>query len=303
VSWQDRPYARSDVNNGFTGSAPSVASRWSTSSVVTKLIIINVALFVLTFLTGQNGHPEFSRIFLWLAMVSEKVASGQIWRVVTSAYLHFGFMHILFNMYGLWLFGSMLERTIGGRLFFIMYVMSGLVGSLLYLALGFTGIVETGIAAGASGCVLGTVGACAVMFPNRRLHFWGLFPVTIRAMGIIYGLIAAMVILQNGYNAAGEACHLGGLLFGAWFATQINQSWMRKLQGTRGRFSSAGIADVVSTMKSKISRPPDDAEVDRILLKIRERGIQSLSKREKGILADASNRQRQGSVTRHSKHS
>jgi hypothetical protein len=56
-------------------------------------------------------------------------------------------------------------------------------------------------------------------------------------------------------------------------------------------------------MKSKISRPPDDAEVDRILLKIRERGIQSLSKREKGILADASNRQRQGSVTRHSKHS
>lgn len=333
MSWRDREYARSPQGRGQvwppTRRVPLIGG-----SVVTTLIVINVAVFVLCQVTiNRNAaqHPALrgeeiitSPVFQFSAMVTgpvEKrriwplfrevdrtstqlcgVAAGEVWRIITAQYLHWSFGHILMNMLGLHFLGRALERDWGSKRFFFIYLIAGTLGMLFYMALTLLGWLPMfGVAAGASGCVLGLLGACAVRYPHAEVLIYFLFPIKIRTAALIFGAWYIWNVVDRGQNAGGDACHIAGLLFGAWWAYRGERWWERVGRRTapwRVRSTQSKAPDFTV----KIVQRRDDAEtVDRILKKVYEGGIHSLTEEEKRALTEATQRQRQaesGSVDR-----
>src|SRR5438132_7899892 len=131
---------------------------------VTKwLLIVNVAAFFLDQLLRRAGFGAFDALELW------PLSHGFLpWQVVTYAFLHGGFVHLFFNMFGLWTFGSELERLWGERRFLNFYAAS-------VLAAAITQLVVTSVTGspwptvGASGGIYGLLLGFGMMFPNRQI--------------------------------------------------------------------------------------------------------------------------------------
>jgi membrane associated rhomboid family serine protease len=263
-------------------------------SIVTTLIAINVAVFVLAQLSPAVGNL----VYRLGAMEGQAVAHGQLWRLITSQYLHAGIAHIAFNMLALHFLGRPLEQRWSVRRFFGVYTICGVAGNVFYAILGSQGYIDPRMpAVGASGSIYGLLGIVAVMFPTATVYVYFLFPVKIRTAAIILGLIAFFTIQTRGGNYGGEACHLAGLVFGVWWAKR-GQYWWEK---TEWRF-------LPKRSKSTTARPPgrqqggfakrirerqaDAATLDRILKKVGEGGIHTLTEGEKKMLREATDRER-----------
>ncbi len=277
MSWQDREYAKE--YEGVSRQA-SFVRQVRPRSVVKTLIIINVVIYVLC-VVGSGDT-----IFRWCAMITEPVLHGQIWRLVTSDYLHWGTTHLLMNMIGLHFLGRPLEQIWGPRKFVAVYSIAGIFGSLFYMVLTMTGWLASGIAAGASGCVLGLLGAAAVLFPHAEVYVYFLFPVKIRVVALVLGGWYVLNVFQGGNNAGGDACHLAGLGFGVWWAMKGERWWGGYRRQARVKPAQMG------GFRKRVAQRRADAElIDRILSKVHTSGVASLSERERDALADATMRQ------------
>lgn len=170
---------------------------------VTRVLVgINVVMFVLTLATGAgvasgSGDSEIYRRF---ALMPPLVADGDWYRLATSMFLHFGFLHIAFNMWALLVIGSPLEQLLGRVRFLTLYFLSGIGGSLLSYGLGPLGEV----AAGASGAIFGLFGAFYVFNRQRGLE-----------TGQILGLIAINLVISFTLSGIDWRGHVGGLIVGA----------------------------------------------------------------------------------------
>ena len=239
---------------------------------------------------------------------------GQIWRFISFQFLHADFTHLLVNMFGLWIFGPLVERYLGAKRFLAFYLLCGIFGALLYLLLNAAGAALSifGMDSlpfllvnnthtpliGASAGVFGVLMAGAYLSPNSTVLLFFLIPM--RLATLCYALIGFSIfvlIFQNntpGANAGGEAAHLGGAIGGFYF--------IRNPHHLHGFFDLLGRVDPTST-SSKVrkvagragkavvgGRAVDDAEIDRILAKIHAKGLHSLNNREKKILRDCSKR-------------
>ena len=281
MGWQDRDYANVTGPAGI-GFNRSVGRGGRIRSVATMLIWINVAIFVL----GSISQELRLLFFAHGAMVPEAVLHGHVWRLVTSDYLHWDTGHIFMNMLGLYFLGRPLEQVWGPRKFFAIYSIAGIVGSLCYMILSL-GWLPSGFAAGASGCVLGLLGAAAVLFPHAKVYVYFLFPVKIRVLAMILCAVYVLNIWNSGHNAGGDACHIGGLVFGVWWAMKGDRWWSSRRRPVVATRARGGFSELVEQRRS-------DAEtIDRILSKVHTSGIASLTDREKRSLADATERQRQ----------
>lgn len=273
-------------------------------SIVTTLIVANVVVFVLCQMTidrNAAAYPGFrgeeiitSPVFQFSAMSTGLVVRGQVWRIVTAQYLHWSFGHILMNMLGLYFLGRALERDWGSKRFFFIYLIAGTLGMFFYMVLTLLGwLPMRGVAAGASGCVLGLLGACAVRYPHAEVLVYFLFPIKIRTAALLFGAWYVWNLVEQGPNAGGDACHIAGLLFGAWWAYRGERWWDRvgwRTVPRRARSSRSKASD----FHVKIVQRRTDAEtVDRILKKVYEGGIHSLTEEEKRALSEATERQRQ----------
>ncbi len=302
MGWQDRQYASPPPRSGLEGMYSSYARR--PRSMVTTLIVINVAIYILCSMSTPSRGPLSGEIFgsplfQFGFMETGLVLKGQVWRIVTSDYLHWGIWHIFLNMLGLHFLGRPLEQLWGPRKFFGVYTVAGIIASLFYMALNLAGWLPSGPAAGASGCVLALLGAGAVLFPRAELLIYGIFPVKMRTAAIVLSAAYAFNIFQKGGNAGGDACHLAGLAFGVWWSLQGDAWWFRwrrnvRNPGIAGGSGFAGRPRTPSTsgFRERMKQRRDDAQlVDRLLDKIHDRGITSLTEREKRELADATARQ------------
>ena len=260
--------------------------------MVTTLIAINVGVFVVCTLTGARGVPD-SPLFGQMAMSTPLVVKGQVWRIFTSQYLHWTAGHLLMNMLGLHFLGRSLEQEWGAKRFFGVYLVAGTLGMAFYMALTFLGWLPVyGIAAGASGCVLGLLGACAVRYPNAMVYIYFLFPIKIRTAALVFGGWYILNLYVRGSNAGGDACHLAGLIFGAWWAHRGERWWNRV--SVRLHDFRAGTRRV-RLYRAESNNPGSSIrqnEVDEILRKVYERGIHSLTNSEKDVLRNATNRQK-----------
>jgi membrane associated rhomboid family serine protease len=300
MGWQDRDYARPTPPPGagwHGGGFASSAGR----SIVTTLIIINVAIFVLArfpaverLLYGYNEPVAFGiRIVPGIAELrAELVWQGQVWRLLTAQYLHADIWHLFINMLVLHFLGRPLERMWPARKFFGVYTLCGLAGNVFFTALGALNVIESWMpAVGASGCIYGLLGIVAVLFPTATVYVYFLFPIKIRTAAYIFGGIAVLMILTRGQNFGGEACHLAGLVAGVWWAWKGDRWWATsrwRLPRWRPRVQR----QKPKGFAAKVAERRADAEtVDRILRKVYDGGIHSLSEAEKRALKEATERQ------------
>jgi membrane associated rhomboid family serine protease len=178
--------------------AIGVGSR-SVNAVTTALIAINVGVYLAELGLGGSVNGTRNWIYDHGVLFGPFVANGDWWRLLTAAFLHYGPLHLLMNMYGLYLAGSFLEQVIGRWRFLFLYLASGLAGSAgALIASYFGGTV------GASGAIFGVFGALFVL--ERRRH--------IATGGQIGALIVLNLVFTFAFPGISIGGHLGGLVGG-----------------------------------------------------------------------------------------
>lgn len=290
MGWQDRDYASPGKGHGPVYRTPSFggAGVFRGRSVVTTLIIINVAIYVLSTMS-----PFFEGLFYGGgAMQAQAVLDGQLWRLITAQYLHGGTGHLFMNMLCLYFLGRPLEQMWSKKKFLAVYTVCGLFGNIFYTFLGAQNIIHPLTPqVGASGSIYGLMGIVAVLFPTATVYVYFLFPVRIRTAAFIFGGIAFLSILSKGQNFGGEACHLAGLVFGVWWAMK-GDAWWTRSEWRLPNLSRPTKRPKTTGFKARVQQRKTDAEsVDRILKKVYDKGIQSLSDHEKTTLKEATDRQ------------
>ncbi|HEY8690131.1 MAG TPA: rhomboid family intramembrane serine protease [Chitinophagaceae bacterium] len=178
-----------------------------TTPIVLNLIIINALVFV-----AQMILDKTSGLTNYIALYSYQSELFRPYQLVTHMFAHGGFMHILFNMYALWMFGSVLERVWGPKKFLIFYLVCGLAAGLAQM---FT-MDLMGSAVGASGAIMGLLAAFAYLFPNVEFYILPFpFPIKAKYMVAIYAAIDLFGGLHPGAaDNIAHFAHLGGLVMG-----------------------------------------------------------------------------------------
>ena len=184
--------------NNFRGS-----SRFT--PVVLNLIIINVIVFV-----AQLVFDSTLGLTNILALYPYNSGLFEPYQLVTHMFAHGGFLHIFFNMYALYLFGTTLERVWGPKKFLIFYLVCGLAAGLTQMF-----FVTTGAAIGASGAIMGLLGAFAYTFPNTEFFILPIpFPIKAKYMAAIYAGIDLFGGVSGSSDNIAHFAHLGGLVMG-----------------------------------------------------------------------------------------
>lgn len=257
--------------------------------VVTYLLIANALVFLLSLLPGVQSL---------LALTPANVLR-QPWTPFTYMFVHAGGFHLLFNLIVLFFFGRSLEEHWGSATFLKFYLVAGLGGA----ALSF--LTPNATIVGASGALNGLLIAFAMIWPESPIHLFGMLPV--KAKWLVAFLAAFSVFAAFGGAQSGVAhwAHLGGFAAGFLYLKS------GLLQPTYGGRSAGSRRGRVSQLLEKLRRrppvrterqtpaaakqqpdprAPDD--IDRILDKISEKGLKSLTPAERKQLEEVSRRYR-----------
>jgi membrane associated rhomboid family serine protease len=171
--------------------------------VTYTILAINIGVWVLMSLVGLfMGWSQSQQLYYFGAKVNVLIAQGEYWRLLTPMFLHVGLAHLFFNSYALYIYGPAVERLFGRIKFILVYLVSGLVGSLLSY------LLSPNNAAGASGAIFGLMGSLLYFRKEKRNLFQRVFgPGLLMIIGInlLYGFI------QPGIDNWG---HIGGLVGG-----------------------------------------------------------------------------------------
>jgi rhomboid family protein len=278
MGWQDRKYAGED-DSGFR-------SQYGFRPPGRMSFYVMGACFLAFILQNM---PATSGITEWGGLTfSGGRAFTQPWRWLTYQYLHGGAMHILFNLLGIYFFLTPLERIWGGLRAFVFYTAGGLAAGIIYgLIWAFTPYGSLLI--GASGSILAALGACAVLFPEQRILLFFFF-VPIRVMALLLALYYVLTII--GDRDLSNAAHLGGMVFGV-ATTVFGKGVMRKAKGQVQQFQIA---------RDRKAEQRDDQVIDRILAKVSEQGMHSLTDSERKALKEATEAQRKREARRPGHH-
>lgn len=164
------------------------------------LCAIMISVFML-----QLFVNDFTEIF-----ILDENSFTQIWRFVTAVFLHGGAGHLLYNLFALALFGSMLEKLIGSRKFILIFFLTGIIANLISINFYYSSL-------GASGAIFGIIGALIVIRPGLPIFAFGI-PMPIFLAGILWGagdlLGAVAFVVGNPINNTGNIAHLSGMIFG-----------------------------------------------------------------------------------------
>ncbi len=271
--------------------------------VIKLLLLTNIAVFIASYLLGQfriGDIPLYNYIMYYFAL--RPIGMGfWPWQLVTYLFLHGGFMHLFFNMFALWMFGMELENVWGSKKFLFYYLLCGVGAGLtnLFIAPLFAQVAPT---VGASGAVYGVLLAFAMMYPDRPIFIYFLFPVKAKYFITFFILLELFNGVMGTRSGVAHFAHLGGALVGflylmaewdripvkRWFAGFRN-SRTGSLKHHRG---SADIQDAkyydIPKDQGKRDGTIDQNRIDEILDKISKSGYQNLTAEEKKILFEAS---------------
>lgn len=196
--------------------------------VVKNLIMANVIVYIITMISGNFMYEHFSLFYF-------KSPFFKPFQLVTHMFMHGGFAHILFNMYALFIFGSVLERVWGSQKFLFYYFVTGIGAALIHLGVmalqlrGYMADLNAGDllaraqiqdilvtpTVGASGAIYGLLLAYGMLFPNNIMQL--IFPpVALKAKWfvLIYGAIELLLGLSGRGGDIAHFAHLGGMIFG-----------------------------------------------------------------------------------------
>jgi membrane associated rhomboid family serine protease len=268
----DRDYTQANFQSQFHNAPQMRMAFPQATPMVKRLLIINVAVYFLQIVGADRVLVE------WFSLYPVSLSAAlQLWRLITYQFLHGGLWHIILNMWALWMFGPAIERHWGGKRFLIFYLSCGAAGGVFYLLLVVVGFLPALPLVGASGAILGLFAACAILFPSVSLFLFPIpMPIPIRVAAIGISLIYILFVATKSANAGGDAAHLAGMAAGAMYV--FSQPWRAKL---RLKIQSG-------RWQKKIAAERDlQVELDRILQKVHDSGIYSLTPKEKKILKQA----------------
>lgn len=286
----DRPYLRDTPTS----------RRWATSVV---LIIANAVVYLLILIALQSRQPFVMNVIELLPLDPRALARGYVWQLLTFQFLHAGTFHLLINCAMLYMFGRPLEMAMGRGAFLKLYFGSGVFGGLVQAVGAWLLPNQFGIGpvVGASAGVFGLIAAFAWI--NRDTSITMLLgfiiPVSMKAKYLLaVEVVLAILGLLSGESGIAHGAHLGGMVFGVAFANYVvlgnllrffrrkTHRIIRPPELIRARassekqnFGNSGSDDKDLPPEEFISR-----EVDPILDKISQQGIQSLTERERRIL-------------------
>ncbi len=203
--------------------------------VTKNLLIINTICFLAYYVLAGRG-VDFNNIF---GLHYLQASHFQIYQFLTYMFMHASFSHLFFNMFALWMFGSVMERTFGSKRFLIYYLVCGL-GAALCQELSqsimvYSMVAENGgtfhdllnlsaadrsylnvmTTVGASGSIYGVLLAFGMTFPEQRMFIFPL-PVPIKAKWFVcgYAVIELLMAMSQKGDGVAHVAHLGGMLFG-----------------------------------------------------------------------------------------
>lgn len=299
----DRDYVNPSRGMGSMGSSSGGNSLMSSPrmwSITTWIIVVNVVIHFFV----VPAIPKFYMMsYLSVDTAFQKL---EVWRLITFQFLHnpMGLSHVLFNMLGMFFFAPLVEQHLGRKRFFAFYLMCGLSGGLLFVILNMLGaftplnILNDGFHTpliGASAGVFGVIMANAYLAPNSDVQILFL-PISIKMKSFAYGYVAiALFMLLNGSdNAGGEAAHIGGAIAGFFF---IRNSGMLSdffdvfgdsREPKSGKSRSKRKKSSYRNYNNTSSKGPSQDDIDKILQKVSQKGLASLTEKEKKTLAQAS---------------
>jgi len=261
------------------------------------LIAINIVIFALQEVNAfYIGLP----VEKYLALSADGLQHGYLWQLVTFQFLHGGFVHVLFNAIGIYFFGRMVEERLGRTALLKVYLLSGIAGGLLQSLLSAVWPQHFGLwVVGASAGVYGLIAAAAVLDPGASILLWFFLPIRTKHFLIFIAAVSVFYILVPNGSHVAHGAHLGGILgalaYMRWGATwedfirsrRIGYPRLRPRQLMRARASKAA---PWQRERESEEIPPEEfisREVDPILDKISEHGMQSLTPRERQILEAA----------------
>ncbi|HUT46331.1 MAG TPA: rhomboid family intramembrane serine protease [Sedimentisphaerales bacterium] len=273
----DRDYTQADFhsNQSHFRYAPQMRMSFPKLTPVVKwLLIINIGVF----LAAITIKPLGIFIYQWFELDATSLGRVlQVWRLISYQFLHAPdyYWHIFMNMLFLFFLGPTLERHWGGKKFLPFYLGCGVAGALFYMLLVGVGFLPPIPMVGASGAILGMLAACAILFPHFVVFIF-IFPVPIRIAAIGLTGVYFLFVVTKGANAGGHAAHLAGMAAGAAYV--FSQSWRDKF---KFKLQSGHWEKQMAAQRNL------QVELDRILEKVHNSGIQSLNSKEKKILKEA----------------
>jgi membrane associated rhomboid family serine protease len=244
------------------------------SPFIKVMIISNVIIFIM-----QRIYPEltFHLGFTPARFFSE--FPNLLYQPLTYMFLHGSIGHIFFNLFALWMFGTEIEYTWGSKSFARFYLLAGLAGAFLTLLVNSS---QPYPIIGASAAIYGILAAYWVMFPNRSLYIYFLFPVKVK--WAIPGMMLLGFLFAGGNIA--HMAHLGGAIFGLLYL-KMDWRWAylkRPFKSMRSRKQETKLEKNRQRAEDVMKR------VDAILDKINEVGIENISKSDRKFLEEASSK-------------
>lgn len=294
-----------------------VFQRYKAANMVMRFIYINIAVYIFVVLIGVfsvlfNAADIAGNATRILELPSSLTTlMVRPWTMLTYMFLHEHFMHILWNMFALYFFGRLFLEFYSLRHFVGMYILGGIFGGVTFvLAYNafpyFAPYVSTSYLVGASASVLAIVVAAAVRAPQYRVNM--LFIGSIKLSTFALVTVAISVFMLSGSNAGGNFAHIGGAFSGWLMAFMLGKgvdltllvnkpidwvsalfdkkTWVRKKK-TKFTYTKTGRS---SDYEYNARKKATEAQIDKILEKIKKGGYASLTDEEKKQLFDASSK-------------
>ncbi|MCL2802127.1 MAG: rhomboid family intramembrane serine protease [Treponema sp.] len=204
--------------------------RYASFNALYWLIGINLLVFALPFFLGRN----FWELFVVLLSMNPALVIEHkfIWTFVTYMFMHADLTHILFNMFGLFVFGMHLERQMGSKEFLLYYFVTGtLAGIFSFVIYYLTNNFEVFLM-GASGALFAVMLAYAIFFPTSIIYIFAVIPVRAPLMVLGYTVISIFFILTGRGGNIAHSTHLAGFIFGwIYFTVRFGVNPWRRLTG------------------------------------------------------------------------
>lgn len=292
--------------------------QFGAADIVRKFIYANVVVYIILVLIGVfsvllNVPLLVATVKSWLELPASLVSlAHRPWTVFTYMFVHGGLMHILWNMFALYVFGRIFLDFFSVRHFVGVYLLGGILGAFFFvLAYNvfpyFAGVVDVSHLVGASAAVLAVVTAAAVRSPEYRISLLFFGSVKLSTFAIV--TVCISVLMLSGNNAGGNFAHLGGALGGYLFAVMLGKGydvtdvvcrpadWLKSLferlrtgRVRKKKFTYSPGGKHGADYEHNARKKSDEAEIDAILEKIKKGGYASLSEKEKMRLFDASSK-------------
>jgi membrane associated rhomboid family serine protease len=300
----DRDYYRRE--------GPSLLGSFTERGKMCKWLIgINVVAFIIQIITQPRPVDPFLGTLVpsgpgWFTSLFElntdAVAHGEVWRLLTYAFLHdwLSYWHIVFNMLFLWWFGSDVEDMYGPREFLAIYLVSALAGGVAF-QLGWWAGMNHGNCIGASGAVTAIMVLCAIHFPRRLIYLWLFIPIPIWVFVGVQVVQDLFGFLSGSPGRTAVSVHLAGAAFAAVYYYQhwrLLNVWtaVRELAQQRSRPRLRVYREEPPQPVSVAAPPPTgesvdehlEAKLDAVLEKVARFGQNSLTESERRILMRAS---------------